>query len=175
MHYDSELLKGQKPEYLLVCCSDSRVPKGEMVTEFKFVPGKVFTISNAGNCYLFNKETLYYGVIHLKVKVLAICGHNDCGMLKAVIKGSDKIPEIQKAIDFIKNEIFKDDLPTDDVNELAKENVHRQIEMLMEDRIIRQAFGNSLKEIRGYYYDFSSGFPEISLINSNGKRLHESE
>ena len=172
--YGEDLLKGQKPKYMVICCADSRVPKGEMLTGFTFQPGEVFTISNAGNCYFFNKETFYYGVEHLRIEVVLVCGHNNCGMMKAVIKGGDENPYIQDAINTIKNEVFGGTLPTDDVDELAKENVHRQIDMMMKDEVVKNAMDRGmLKKLIGLYYDFSSRKPELYIINTNGKRLEE--
>uniref|UniRef100_A0A7C4W2Z8 carbonic anhydrase n=1 Tax=Geoglobus ahangari TaxID=113653 RepID=A0A7C4W2Z8_9EURY len=172
--YSEELLKGQKPKYMLISCADSRVPKGELLTGFKYLPGEVFTISNAGNCYLLNLETFYYGVLHLSVEKVIVCGHNNCGMMKAVINGRDENPHIQEAINTIRETVFGGTLPTNDVDELAKENVHRQIEMMMKDDAIKSAMNvGTLKKLLGLYYDFSSGIPELYLINVNGQTMEE--
>ncbi len=172
--YGEELLGGQKPKYLLVCCADSRVPKGELLIGFKFEPGKVFTISNAGNCYLLNLETFYYGVAHLGVERIVICGHNDCGMMKAVVKGYDENPYIQRGIDTIINKVFGGSVPELNPDELAKENVHRQIELMIEDDVVRKAMeSGALKTVEGWYYDFSSGKPELYLINRNGEKMNQ--
>ena len=172
--YSGELIKSQKPSYLLICCSDSRMPKGELLTNFRFRPGEVFTVSNAGNCYIFNRETVYYGVEHLKVENLLICAHSSCGMMKAVIEGGDDNPYISGAVRIIRDEVFGGVLPCTDVDELAMENVHRQIDIMENDEVISRAREmGSLRNIVGLYYDFTGGKPELYLINTNGRRIEE--
>lgn len=171
--YPEELKYGQKPKIVVLSCSDSRIPGGIIFSDWKFVPGQYFEIRNAGNCYLLSKESFFYAVAHLKVEEVAIVGHNNCGMMKALIKGKDDVPEIQKAIDLIIEKVFGGDLPADDVDELAKENVHRQIELLLEEPLVKERYESGELKLKGYYYDFSKGVSELYLINENGKKLNE--
>jgi len=84
-----ELAKGQKPQALFICCSDSRVmPEMMMQAE----PGVLFPIRNAGNLVPPPSEsgggvaaTVEYAIRVLKVADVIVCGHSDCGAMKGLL------------------------------------------------------------------------------------------
>ena len=81
------LSERQAPEVLFITCSDSRVvPDLILGTE----PGDLFITRNAGNVVPVTSSdvdgvtaTIEYAVEVLKVKHAILCGHSDCGALKA--------------------------------------------------------------------------------------------
>ena len=83
------LSEGQAPEWLFITCSDSRVvPDMVLGTE----PGDLFITRNAGNVVPITTQdvdgctaTIEYAVNVLKVKDAILCGHSDCGALKAAL------------------------------------------------------------------------------------------
>ena len=79
------LVESQHPTVLWIGCSDSRV-NAERITHCR--AGELFTHRNIGNIvptHDWNFATvLEYAVRHLKVKDIVICGHSDCGALKAL-------------------------------------------------------------------------------------------
>ena len=83
------LSEGQAPEWLFITCSDSRVvPDLILGTE----PGDLFITRNAGNVVpLISQDvdgctaTIEYAVNVLKVRDAILCGHSDCGALKAAV------------------------------------------------------------------------------------------
>ena len=88
--YFKELADGQNPEYLYIGCSDSRVAaEGMMGLE----PGEVFVHRNVANLVhgldLNAASAIEYAVSHLKVKHIIICGHYNCGGIKAAMKPQD--------------------------------------------------------------------------------------
>ncbi len=165
--YPESLLKAQHPEIAVVVCSDSRVCE-YCETNFEFHPGEIFTVRVAGNNVKTAEGSVDYAIFHLKVKELHIIGHNDCGMIKAYLKGKDEDPFIQKEIELLR-EILGD--VEGDVDTLAKENVHRQIEYLLNREEVKKLVENGELTIKGFFYDFSTGKPQLHLINVNGKRL----
>ena len=83
------LASGQSPETLFITCSDSRIDPC-MLTQTK--PGEIFIIRNAGNIVPAYGEmiggvsaTIEYAIMALKVKDIIICGHSDCGAMRALL------------------------------------------------------------------------------------------
>lgn len=77
-----KLSKGQEPWATIVCCSDSRVPP-ELIFEVGF--GELFVVRNAGNTTASSQSlgSVEYSVADLKVPVIIVLGHSDCGAVKA--------------------------------------------------------------------------------------------
>ncbi len=83
----------QQPRTLFLTCSDSRiVPDLILQTD----PGELFICRNAGNIVPPHGEdrggvsaTIEYAVCALGVENIVICGHSDCGAMKAVANGTD--------------------------------------------------------------------------------------
>lgn len=85
-----KLANTQHPGTLFICCSDSRVMP-EMMMQCD--PGVLFSCRNAGNLIPPPTETgsgvpatIEYAVRVLKVQDIVVCGHSDCGAMKAILK-----------------------------------------------------------------------------------------
>ncbi len=83
------LAEEQHPTKLLITCSDSRVLPDRIVSA---LPGDLFVIRNAGNivppideCRNGDGGTLEYAVSVLKVRHIIVCGHSNCGAIKAMM------------------------------------------------------------------------------------------
>jgi len=93
--YEQLAADHQKPRALFITCSDSRVLPN-VITQT--VPGELFQIRNAGNLIPpFGASmggevaTIEYAVSVLKVKNIIVCGHSQCGAIKALVEG--KVPD----------------------------------------------------------------------------------
>ncbi len=88
--YFSKLSKGQHPEFLYIGCSDSRVTAEDLMG---VQPGEVFIHRNIANLVVSTDNNLnavvQYAVEHLKVKHIIVCGHYECGGVKAALNPSD--------------------------------------------------------------------------------------
>lgn len=80
--------EGQKPKVMFIGCSDSRIVP-ELLTGAQ--PGEVFVVRNVANIippfgtgHWSAGAALEYAVNHLHVAHLVVCGHTDCGGIKAL-------------------------------------------------------------------------------------------
>ena len=86
--YGKLATQGQNPKALMISCADSRVvPEHIMQAD----PGDLFVCRNAGNIVPpFAQKiggvsaTVEYAVMALGVRDIIVCGHSDCGAMKAV-------------------------------------------------------------------------------------------
>src|SRR5690242_17591092 len=82
--------KTQAPETLFITCSDSRIDPN-LITQTG--PGELFILRNVGNLVARYDEhvgstaaAIEFAVMALKVKEIIVCGHSNCGAMKAVLE-----------------------------------------------------------------------------------------
>src|ERR1700744_1296881 len=89
--YEETASKGQKPEYLIIACSDSR---SDPATVFGGHPGEFFMVRNiaalvppydATNGIFGTRAAIAYAVIALGVRNIVVMGHAQCGGIGAAI------------------------------------------------------------------------------------------
>ncbi|MFG1299049.1 carbonic anhydrase [Xanthobacter sp. V3C-3] len=92
--FEALAARGQKPETLVIACSDSRVDP-QMI--FDAGPGEMFVVRNVANLVPpFQPDTNYHGtsaaiefaVRVLKVKKVVVMGHAQCGGIHALLEGA---------------------------------------------------------------------------------------
>ena len=86
--------RGQKPEALVIACSDSRV---DPATVFGAVPGQLFMVRSVAGLvppygpdmgYHGTSAALEYGVRVLKIPRVVVLGHAQCGGVRAMLEGA---------------------------------------------------------------------------------------
>lgn len=89
-NYFHDLAKTQHPDYLYIGCSDSRATAEELMG---VGPGEVFVHRNIANVVntldMSSTAVIQYAVEHLKVKHIIVCGHYNCGGVKAAMTSQD--------------------------------------------------------------------------------------
>lgn len=88
--YFSKLSEGQHPELLYIGCSDSRVTAEDLMG---MKPGEVFIHRNVANIVIPTDSNInavvQFAVEKLQVKYIIVCGHYECGGVKAALNPSD--------------------------------------------------------------------------------------
>lgn len=154
----------QKPEYLWIGCSDSRVPANELV---KMDPGTIFVHRNIGN--LVNSSdmnvlsVIQYAVEVLKVKHIIVNGHYGCGgVIAAMNEGNPDLIDhwvrpIRKYYQRVQKEL--DAMPEEArINRLCEINVVEQVRNICHVPAVRKAWkqGQEL-HVHGFIYDIKDG------------------
>ncbi|MDD4255375.1 MAG: carbonic anhydrase [Methanofollis sp.] len=167
--YYRDLATGQSPTVLWIGCSDSRVAP-ERITSAK--AGEIFVHRNIGNIVRigdWNFATiLEYAVKHLKVSDIVVCGHSDCGAIKAL--ASDKESNEAYIPLWLSNAAVaratvetKMPKPTkaEDLRAwhrmIEEENVKLQLENLRTYPIVREAEKEGKVTVHGLYFDLETG------------------
>lgn len=163
------LAKDQKPEFLWIGCSDSRVPADRITgTE----PGEIFVHRNIANLVVNTDinllSVLQYSVEVLKVKHVIVCGHYGCGGVKAAMGNkhfgiiNHWLKEIKDIYRFRRSEFENLSTEEEKVDKLVELNVTEQIFNLAKTSIIQNAWKNEQRpHLHGWVYDLHTG-----LINT---------
>jgi carbonic anhydrase len=171
----NNLAKEQKPKFLWLGCSDSRVPAEIIV---RAAPGEMFIHRNIANQIVstdFNcLSVLQYAVNVLEVKHIIVCGHYNCGGIKAAL--NKQHPELiitNKWLLHIKDiyRMHKDEvdaLPTEEqrVNRLVELNIVEQINKLSYTSIVQKSWHEHKRPIlHGWVYGLADGLlnPLVTL------------
>lgn len=164
--YFSRLANVQTPEFLWIGCSDSRVPANEITGT---QPGEIFVHRNIANVVIHTDVNLLsvldYAVNYLKVKHVIVCGHYNCGGVKASMTNNDYKAVLNMWLRNIKD-VYRhnrEELEAiEDLNKradrLSELNVIEQVMHLSQTTIIQNAWANgSTPDLHGWVYDLKDG------------------
>lgn len=167
--YQELAQRQQKPLAVFVTCSDSRVLP-HRITQTQ--PGDLFEIRNAGNIVPTHgaatggeEATIEYSLDVLGIKNIIVCGHSQCGAMKAMLEQTplENLPSAKEWFAHAEStrRIVKQKYPGLSLAELwpiaSQENVLVQMNQLSTHPCVaaRLAYGDV--HIYGWYYDIGSG------------------
>ncbi|MFT0137330.1 carbonic anhydrase [Alcanivoracaceae bacterium MT1] len=161
------LAKAQKPRVMVITCADSRVAL-ELITQS--APGTLFVTRNVGNVVppygQMNggvSTAVEYAVLSLAVQHIIICGHSDCGAMKAVLDPDslDNMPTVKAwlrhaevARSVVDTRCSCTDHSTLDM--LIEENIVAQIGHLRTHPSVASRLATGDLHIHGWLYDIES-------------------
>jgi carbonic anhydrase len=160
----NKLSERQKPEYLWIGCSDSRVPANQIVG---LIPGDIFVHRNVANLVVhtdFNcLSVLQYAVDVLKVKHVIICGHYGCGGVDAALQ-DQQLGLIDNWLGHIRDIAYKHRAELSVLNEqdkcarLCELNVLEQADNVKRSSIVKEALkrGQPL-QVHSWIYSLRNG------------------
>lgn len=175
-----KLAQGQDPGRLFITCADSRVVPN-LITQTE--PGELFTVRNIGNLVpaTYSQDTsvgaaLEYALEVLKIHTIAVCGHSDCGAMKAVL-ADQPLPDMPRVSLWLENARrgretweaqssglrFAAGLP--ELEQLAQVNVVSQIENLMTYRIVQKRVFDGELTLLGLYFDIEHAQVQVYLAD----------
>ncbi|CNK95668.1 carbonate dehydratase [Yersinia alsatica] len=159
------LALAQKPRFLWIGCSDSRVPAEEL-TGLK--AGELFVHRNVANLVIHTDlnclSVVQYAIDVLQVEHIIICGHLGCGGVEAATKKDLELGLIDNWLLHIRDLWFKHSsllgrLPAEERSDmLCKLNVVEQVYNLGHSTIVRSAWKRGQKAmIHGWVYGIEDG------------------
>ncbi|MGA2752727.1 MAG: carbonic anhydrase [Terracidiphilus sp.] len=177
------LAERQTPEWLFITCADSRVlPDLILGTE----PGDLFISRGIGNVVPITSRdvdgvtaTIEYAVEVLRVRHAIVCGHSDCGALKAALdlKSLENLPKARRWLEHVEAAFaYRQPLnPADgesaELAALIRGNVVAQLKNLQAQMPVRHAMAEGRLTVHGWYYDILTG--RIEEYDEGLKRFAE--
>jgi len=159
------LEKIQRPEFLWIGCSDSRVPANEITGT---QPGEIFVHRNIANMVVHTDlnllSVLQYAVEHLKVKHVIVCGHYGCGGVHAAMTHQSLglinkwLRNIKDVYRLHKAEVDAQPTEQDRLDRMVELNVQEQVFDLVKTSIIQKAWRDrGGPHLHGWVYRLSDG------------------
>jgi len=163
------LAESQAPEWLFITCSDSRIVPDMILGTG---PGDLFITRNAGNVVPVAgadvdgcTATIEYAVEVLKVKHAILCGHSDCGAMKAALdrKGLENLPKASRWLQHVeaafshRQPLDPADGPHAELASLIRGNVVAQLLNLRAQPAVARALVHGTISVHGWYYEILSG------------------
>ena len=161
---------GQKPKALMISCADSRVIP-EMITQCG--PGELFVCRNAGNIVPpyanMNggvSSAIEYAVVALGVRDIIVCGHSDCGAMKALLH-PETMAAMPNVAAWLRHSRAAEDVvtrtcPADASAEsrhqaLAMENVVAQVHHLRTHPAVAAGLATGALTLHGWLFEIEHG------------------
>lgn len=163
--YFEKLSQGQSPEILYIGCSDSRVTAEELMGA---EPGEIFIHRNVANLVVATDNNVnavvQYAVEQLKVKHIVVCGHYECGGVRAALHPSDMgqlnswLQSIRDVYRIHQQELDALSDPRRRYDRLVELNVLEQcLNIIKTDHVQRAWYKGGFPTVHGWVFDVHTG------------------
>jgi carbonic anhydrase len=177
--YFKKLAIEQKPDYMWIGCSDSRVPANEITST---PSGEIFVHRNIANMVVHTDmnllSVLEYAINILKVRHIIVCGHYGCGGIRAAMSNKphgfvdnwlcnikDVYIKFQKELDAISDPDKRED-------RLTELNVIEQVRNVAKTTVVQQAWKERELHLHGWVYGINSGLiTDLSVIHDGSEDI----
>ncbi len=171
----TNLSQQQKPRYMWIGCSDSRVPANQITG---LEPGEVFVHRNVANVVVHSDlnslSAVQFAVERLKVVHVIVCGHYGCSGVQAALEGArigladNWLRHIQDVRDRHRDVI--EAAPEDDrANVLCELNVIEQVVNVCQSTVMQDAWLRGQQvTVHGWVYGLQDGLLQDLHITVNG-------
>ena len=165
----------QNPRALFITCADSRVMPN-LITQSN--PGELFQCRDVGNivppwggAYGGVSATIEYSISVLGVKHVIVCGHSDCGAMRALLN-HDKIAKFPAVLGWLQHAeaarrtVLESGLtlPEDGMLQMMiEENVRAQLTNLKTHPAVASKMARGELTVHGWVYDIQHG--TVSILN----------
>ena len=167
-----KLATGQSPDTLFIACSDSRVVPNTFASTN---PGDLFVVRNVGNIIppssaegISNSDesevaAIEYAINFLKVKDIIVCGHSECGAMRAIVAGRNTIDMAhmaswlrhgEEAFARVNNGLALDK-NLEIHNQLSQLNVLLQIDNIKSYPVVKKRIQEKSLAIHGWWFDIA--------------------
>ena len=174
----TRLSENQTPRALFITCSDSRVDP-TLLTQTD--PGELFILRNAGNMVPpygsmqgGSTATIEYAMAVLKVPHIIVCGHTDCGVMKALLHPEEvsDLPAVKEWIGQAETtrrmmrEYYVDLQGNERLIKTTQENVRSQLDHLRTHPSVALLLRKKKVDLHGWVYSISTGDVWVYDLNS---------
>jgi carbonic anhydrase len=161
----ARLARQQRPEYLWIGCSDSRVPANQIVG---LLPGEMFVHRNVANVVVHTDlnclSVLQFAVDVIKVRHVIVTGHYGCGGVLAAMR-SDRLGLIDNWLRHVQDVRNKHQnqlagLPDQKQqhDRLCELNVIEQVVNVCDTTVVREAWARGQQlAVHGWIYALGDG------------------
>jgi len=164
------LAEKHDPDALFVACCDSRVVPNVFASTD---PGDLFVLRNIGNSIppyqIFGASdasvtaAIEFALLELKVKDIIVCGHSDCGAMRAVLEQKKLHPGVAAWLSCAKSsyERFLEDCgdfapDITPLNRLSQIYVMQQLEHLQTYPMVSEYLQQGVLALHGWWFDLAT-------------------
>jgi carbonic anhydrase len=167
--YVSLAAHGQKPQTLVIACSDSR---SDPATIFNASPGSMFVIRNVAaivppyetdNSHHGTSAAMAFAVLSLEVRNILVMGHAQCGGVAAALDSTDDIPFLRSWVDLLAPAVSRlGGLQGAERHAaLEHDSVRLSLERLMTFPFVAERVNAGLLELNGAHFGIADGRLEV--------------